>query len=196
MVDHDTQLVAGEWLPALEGLGEDEREAMSKLMQASVHTSNLDVRDAQQHVPLPGAGEDAEVAETGVQFESRETRRPYSWAVEVAQCVGFIAAGQRGRVSWQGPRERDAAALRCGEPQLAGLVSVQGRAVRCKLLGLLDACASCACAAPALPPSPHPPCVPATPAWAAQVLQAREWVQRELQAVFQPLLRAHEQVGR
>lgn len=27
---------------------------MNKLMQASVHTSNLDVRGAQQHVPLPG----------------------------------------------------------------------------------------------------------------------------------------------
>ena len=36
VVDHDTQLVAGEWLPALEGLGEDEREAMHKLMQVRV----------------------------------------------------------------------------------------------------------------------------------------------------------------
>lgn len=36
---------------------------------------------------------------------------------------------------------------------------------------------------------------PAALTRAAQVLQARQWVQRELQAVFRPLLRAHEEVG-
>ncbi len=50
VVDHDTQLVAGEWLPALDALGADEREAMYKLMQAGQGTG------AQKCVGCSGAG--------------------------------------------------------------------------------------------------------------------------------------------
>ncbi|PRW39283.1 mitochondrial-targeted muts 1 [Chlorella sorokiniana] len=91
VVDHDTQLVAGEWLPALEALGEDEREAMHKLMQSNEGAFRGKVRESvmQQHC-------DAVLqAREWVQRELQAVFQPLLRAHEQAKAAGREKAKDR-----------------------------------------------------------------------------------------------------